>query len=146
MAEIYCDGAAGPTNPGLMGWGVYIPDELRFSIPGGHGTNQQAELRAVIEALKLAGPGDVIFTDSQYAIGMITKGWKARANVELVAEGRKLHESKPDVEIRWIRGHNGHPHQESSDLLATVAAQTQQTRRWHRRAQRKRPFNRPKPR
>ena len=89
----------------------------------------RAELCAVIEALKLTEPGDVILTDSRYAIGMITKGWKAKANVALVAEGRKLYESKPGVEIRWIRGHDGHPHQERSDLLATIAAQTQQTRR-----------------
>jgi ribonuclease HI len=134
MREIYCDGAAEPTNPGPMGWGVFIPNELRFSIPGGYGTNQQAELRAVMEALKLAIPGDVILTDSRYAIGMITKGWRAKANVELVAEGRKLYESKPGVEIRWIRGHDGHPHQERSDLLATAAAQTQQTRRFYERA------------
>jgi ribonuclease HI len=131
MREIYCDGAAEPTNPGPIGWGVFIPDELRLSIPGGYGTNQQAELRAVNEALKLAKPGDVIFTDSQYAIGMITKRWKAKANVKLVAEGRRLYESKPGVEIRWIRGHNGHPHQERSDLLANVAAQTQMVRRFH---------------
>ena len=127
MREIYCDGAAEP-NPGAIGMGVFIPDELRLSIPGGHGTNQQAELLAVIEALKLAEPGDVILTDSRYAIGMIAKGWKAKANMELVAEARRLYKSKPGVEIRWIRGHDGHPHQERSDLLATIAAQTQQMR------------------
>jgi ribonuclease HI len=132
--EIYCDGAAQPTNPGPMGWGIFIPDELRLSIPGGYGTNQQAELHAVIESLKLAEPGDVILTDSRYAIGMITKKWKAKANVELVAEARRLYQSKPGVKIRWIRGHDGHPHQERSDLLATIAAQTQQTRRFYERA------------
>jgi ribonuclease HI len=133
MREIYCDGAAQP-NPGPIGWGVFIPYELRFSIPGGHGTSQQAELRAVIEALKLAKPGDVILTDSRYAIGMITKGWKARANVDLVAEGRTLYASKWGVEIRWIRGHDGHPHQERSDLLANAAAQSQMMRRFYDQA------------
>jgi ribonuclease HI len=97
-------------------------------------STRQAELRALIEALKLAKQGDVILTDSRYAIDMVTKGWRAKANVELVTEARKLYESKPGIEIRWIRGHNGHAHQEHSDLLATVAAQTQQTRRWHERA------------
>jgi ribonuclease HI len=133
MREIFCDGAAWP-NPGPMGWGVFIPDELRFSIPGGHGTNQQAELKALIEALKLSEPGDVILSDSQYAINMITKGWKAKKNVELVAQARKLYESKPGVTIRWLRGHNGHPHQERSDLLATAAAQTQVMRRFYEAA------------
>jgi ribonuclease HI len=134
MKEIYCDGAAAPTNPGSIGWGVFIPDELRFSIPGGYGTNQQAELQAVMEALKLAEPGDVILTDSRYAIGMITKGWRAKANVALVAEGRRLYESKPGVTIRWIRGHDGHLHQERADLLATTAAHSQMVRRYFDRA------------
>jgi ribonuclease HI len=84
-----------------------------------------------MEALKLAKAGDVILTDSRYAIGMITRGWRAKANVELVAAARKLYESKSGIEIRWIRGHNGHAHQERSDLLANIAAQTQQTRRWN---------------
>jgi ribonuclease HI len=131
--EIYCDGAAEP-NPGPIGWGVFIPDELRFSIPGGYGTNQQAELRAVIEALKLAEPGDVILSDSQYAINVTTRKWKAKANLELIAEARNLYESKPGVTIKWIRGHSGHQHQERADLLANVAAHSQMTRRFFDRA------------
>jgi len=79
----------------------------------------------LIEALKLAEPGDAIFTDSQYAIGMIAGGWNAQKNIELVAEGRELYRSKQGVEIRWIRGHNGHQHQETADALATHAALTQ---------------------
>lgn len=126
MKEIYCDGAAEPTNPGPTGHGVVIPGEVEMSIPCGHGTNQQAELRAVIEAIKRAEPGDQIFTDSQYAIGMLAKGWKAKANLELVTEGRKLYLSKPGIELCWIKGHSGHPHQSRADQLATMAALTQE--------------------
>ena len=119
--EIYCDGASVP-NPGFTACAVVSPGygETVFELE--RGTSQTAELWALFHALETGQPGDVIFTDSQYAIGMIARGWKAKANVELVLQARKLYESKAGVSLEWIRGHNGHPHQERADKLANGAA------------------------
>lgn len=121
--DIYCDGASIP-NPGKMGIGVYIPEkELELSWYVGEGTNQRAELRALIEALKMAKDGDQIFTDSKYAIGM-AGDWKPSKNFELVAELKKIARSKW-VGFRWIKGHAGIQEQEKADSLANEAAYQQ---------------------
>jgi ribonuclease HI len=58
----------------------------------------------------------VVFTDSQYAIGVVARNWKAKANLELVGQARSLY--RETVKIEWVRGHDGHPHQERADKLA----------------------------
>jgi ribonuclease HI len=53
----------------------------------GIGTNNVGELTAVWRALE-AIPVDVdavVHTDSKYAIGVLSQGWKAKANAELIA-------------------------------------------------------------
>ena len=121
--EIYCDGASVP-NPGETACAVVKPGwgEVVFEL--GRGTNQTAELWALIHALEWAKPGDTIFTDSRYAVGMVAKNWKARANIELVEQARSLYRDtvKGTVKIKWMRGHKGHPHQERVDKLANEAA------------------------
>lgn len=41
--------------------------------------SNEAEYRALIEALKSCNDGDVIYTDSQLIVGQLTKGWKVKA-------------------------------------------------------------------
>jgi len=102
------------------------------------GTNQIAELRAVLEALR-AHPGTdpmIIESDSQYAIKCATewlpgwkrKGWKTSTgspvkNLELVqAIDRELTERAGPVRFRWVRGHVGNHFNEVADTLAGEAA------------------------
>ena len=54
----------------------------------GEATNNVAELTGILRAAEIVpdGAAAVVHTDSQYAIGVgSTKGWKAKANVELIA-------------------------------------------------------------
>ena len=123
MRHIYCDGACQP-NPGWMGVGVYIKTgarvEFAYSSSHGMGTNQQAELIALIKAIEKARDGDHIFTDSQYAIGILN-GWKAKVNRELALQLRTVVKTK-DVKISWVHGHNGNAGNDRADALANESA------------------------
>jgi ribonuclease HI len=83
-------------------------------------------LTAIEMALELLDedgvPGEattVVFSDSQYARGVLTLGWKAKANVELIAGLRAKLRLRPGVRMQWVAGHVGLPENERADALAT---------------------------
>jgi ribonuclease HI len=60
-------------------------------------------------------------SDSQYAIGVLDRGWRAHANEQLVAGLRKrlaAARNLYDVSIHWVRGHAGVDGNERADRLA----------------------------
>jgi ribonuclease HI len=97
----------------------------------GQGTNNIAELTAVLRALQAAHAGRpmVVHTDSQYTIGVVQKGWKAKANQALVAELRAALASRPGVRLRYVPGHAGVLLNERADALAREAVSGRRTRR-----------------
>ncbi|HSD86365.1 MAG TPA: ribonuclease H [Kofleriaceae bacterium] len=124
--HIWTDGACSG-NPGPAGIGVVIIDgENRREISEylGHGTNIIAELTAILRALQEVPDRSrpvVLYTDSQFSIDMLTKGWKAKKNVELVGEVRALCGQFPDLRFVWVRGHANVPLNVRTDELATEA-------------------------
>ena len=60
----------------------------------------------------------IVFTDSAYALGLLTKGWKAKQNQELVADIRELVSSFKQIRFVKVKGHAGHPENERADQLA----------------------------
>ena len=88
---VYADGACSG-NPGPAGLGIYLKSPEGIEYNGseylGEGTNNVAELTAILRAAELVplGAAAVLRTDSQYSIGVVQKGWKAKANQELVAK------------------------------------------------------------
>lgn len=118
----YADGAC-TGNPGPAGLGVVVLDgDARTEISEGLGTatNNIAELTAIertLEAVPDPARPLVIYTDSSYAIGVLSKGWKAKANVELVARLR-AHLAKRPARFVHVRGHAGIPLNERADQLA----------------------------
>jgi ribonuclease HI len=112
-----------------MGIGVVAVDGGKRRELGeylGIGTNNIAELTAIDRALDLAGPDAGarhlrIHTDSSYAIGVLSKGWKAKANQELIARMRRRLAALPDVEFVKVAGHAGIPDNERCDELAREA-------------------------
>lgn len=129
VVNIWTDGAC-INNPGLMGIGALVIDgdqrhELSEHI--GMGTNNVAELTAIERGLALAfkmrggnSGSFIVHTDSRYAIGVLSQGWKAKANAALVARIRKKLPHK--IGFVWVRGHSGVPENERCDHLATSAA------------------------
>lgn len=125
--EIYADGASSG-NPGPSGVGVVlISGEHQRSMSKyiGHATNQEAEIRAIIEALKmLKHPEEThatIYTDSQYVIGMLSMGWKAKSNHELIAEAKELISQVGAVEFIKVKGHADNKYNLRADALAVQA-------------------------
>ena len=126
--EIWTDGACSG-NPGPMGIGVVVIDGGQRREKGeylGVGTNNIAELTAIERGIDLANGGGSearrlrVYTDSSYAIGVLDKGWKAKANQELIARlKRRL--APLDVEFVKVAGHAGVPENERCDELARDA-------------------------
>lgn len=123
---IYTDGACSG-NPGPAGIGVvmrYKEKQKEISRYIGKATNNIAELEAIKTALlavKNRKLPVLIYTDSSYALGLLTKGWKAKQNVALVAEIRKLAGSFKMLEFIKVKGHAGDPDNERADRLAVQA-------------------------
>ena len=69
-----------------------------------------------------------IHTDSQYTIGVVQKGWKAKANTDLVAELRELLEARSQTHLHYVPGHSGVPLNERADELAREAVKTGRSR------------------
>jgi ribonuclease HI len=134
----YTDGACSG-NPGPGGFGVVLLwNGHRREIARGYRltTNNRMELLAVIEALKaLKGPSRVVvWSDSQYVVHAVEKGWARRwrangwrkgdkspaLNVDLWTELLALLELH-DVRFRWTRGHSGDEENERADELAVAA-------------------------
>jgi len=135
----YTDGACAPSNPGPAGWGAVVIDpsgvELDYFGFIGHGTNQIAELTAAMEGLALTPVGAEVelASDSQYVLKGISewrKGWERKgyrnskgepvANLELWKRLYAQVDARK-VSVRWVRGHNGDPHNERADALANKA-------------------------
>lgn len=137
MIRIYTDGAA-QGNPGPGGYGVilkYNQFEKELSQGFRLTTNNRMELLAVItglEAIKKEGIPVTIYSDSEYVVNAVEKGWiwnwqkqnfKKKANVDLWQRYIPLHK-KYSPKFIWIRGHNGHPENERCDVLAVTAAKS----------------------
>lgn len=143
--QIYCDGACSP-NPGKSGSGmaVYQNKQLTSLWYGLHevnGTNNTAELSALLEALKVAkttitnGQTTQILSDSKYSIDCITKwakGWKAKGwkrgkgeeikNLEIIQACFSLYTPlKNNVVISHVKGHANIEGNELSDRMAVLA-------------------------
>lgn len=135
MIQIYTDGAA-QGNPGPGGYGVILRynDYVKELSQGFRlTTNNRMELMAVIvglEAIKKTGIPVSIFSDSEYVVNAVEKGWlwgwekknfAKKANADLWQRYIPLHK-KYKPKFNWIRGHAGHPENERCDRLAVQAA------------------------
>lgn len=142
---IYTDGAAPNNQCGckLGGLAIVILDEqaevldthtaqVKQDKGQGTTTNVRCEMLAVIKALELAEPKDVIHTDNdmiakgynEWLKGWKLKGWKTAskkpvANQDLWQRIDKLKHEKPTVVVKWVRGHSGIYGNELADNLAT---------------------------
>ena len=122
----YTDGACSG-NPGPAGIGVVLvcgDKRKEISAYIGEGTSNIAELSAVVaalEAIKDRTREVVVHTDSSYTIGVLSKGWKAKKNVELIAQTRALAAAFSNLRFQWVPGHSGVVENERCDELARAA-------------------------
>ena len=122
---LYTDGASSG-NPGPGGYGaVLVCGNLRKEISGGFAvtTNNRMELLAVIkglECIRWTGATVEVYSDSQYVVNTLTKGWKRKKNNDLWDRYDQLG-ARFNVRFHWIKGHAGHPENERCDRLAVEA-------------------------
>ncbi len=127
--HIYTDGASSG-NPGPSGSGVvmlYGEHRKELSRYLGNTTNNVAELTAIqmaLERLKTTTKAVVIYTDSSYALGVLTKGWKAKKNRSLIEKIKKQMKSFKALSFIKVAGHAGIPENERADQLAVEAITT----------------------
>jgi ribonuclease HI len=134
---VFTDGAAHP-NPGPGGWGaVHVVDNQIIKQDYGwepDTTNNRMELTALIAGYAMLPPQlpAVVMTDSQLCVDTINRwavrweknGWKRKdgpiKNLDLVQQLYRLAQAHAQVELRWIRSHNGYRWNEYADALATA--------------------------
>lgn len=136
---IYTDGSS-LGNPGPGGWAaVLFWGAVRKEISKGYveTTNNRMEIRGVLHALSLlTRPCRVaVHSDSRYVCDTLSKGWLA----SWIKNGWKTAAKKPvknqdlwerlipllarhQVEMHWVKAHDGHPENERCDALAKQAA------------------------
>jgi len=140
---IYCDGACSG-NPGRSGSGLAIYEEgkkpvLFYGAADEIGTNNTAELKALLRALELAAETVhepvAILSDSKYSIECVVNwayGWKAKGwtkkggyikNLDLIKTAHSLYDAiKDKVIISHVRGHAGVEGNELADRMAVIAS------------------------
>jgi ribonuclease HI len=135
----FTDGAC-RGNPGTAGAGALVrfPDgsiaEAAKSL--GHTTNNVAELTAIELAIDLVADKigmrspTVVFTDSRYAIGIFTQGWRAKANVALIQAIQQKLAGFSKLSLEWVAGHAGVEENEYADALANRGADGESRVRW----------------
>ena len=122
----YTDGASSG-NPGPSGIGVVLrfgAHEKEISKYIGVATNNIAEMMAIKVALEAMRAPEIpvrLYTDSKYCYGLLSLGWKAKQNEQLVAAVRKLMRRFKDVKILKVEGHAGIRDNERADRLARQA-------------------------
>jgi len=125
VTHIFTDGACSG-NPGPGGAGIVLYSngiENRISAALGRTTNNIAELTAIEIGLMHVDPKRTIkvYTDSNYCIGVLTAGWKAKANVELINKIKSLLLKFKNITFIKIKGHSGNIYNEAADYLAVEA-------------------------
>ena len=133
---MYTDGSS-RGNPGPGGYGVILmAGSHRKELSGGYRktTNNRMELMAVIkglEALKKPGTRVEIYSDSQYVVNAIEKGWLRNWLKTGFAGGKKNKDlwlefhrcaTPHTIKFFWVRGHSTNPFNNRCDELATAAA------------------------
>jgi len=123
---IFTDGASSG-NPGPSGIGVVLHyGKYRKEISKfiGTATNNIAELKAIHAGLVTLKQTDLpvrVFTDSNYAYGVLALGWKPKKNQDLIEAVKKIISKFKDLKLVKVKGHAGIEENERADFLATSA-------------------------
>ena len=127
---MFADGGA-RGNPGPAALGAVLVDENGTVLREvgqylGTATNNVAERTAVlrgVESIPRDAESVAIHTDSKYAIGVLTLGWKAKANTDLIFRARAELAGR-NVRLVYVPGHAGVPMNERADALAREAVRS----------------------
>ena len=133
---VYTDGSS-RGNPGPGGYGAILKwGTTEKEISGGYRrtTNNRMELMAVIAALESLIKTNLdilVYSDSQYIINTVEKGWLknwiatdfkgGKKNKDLWLRYNEL-AGQHHIKFNWVKGHADNPYNNRCDRLATTAA------------------------
>jgi ribonuclease HI len=112
-------------NPGVGGWGTFIEPAWELFGHLARTTNNRAEALGVLAAIEWvpAGSGLLIHSDSQITLGVLRGTMRAKANIDLWQEIRRvLAEKALKLETEWVPGHAGISGNEIADYLSRLGA------------------------
>ena len=134
--QLYTDGSS-RGNPGPGGYGAVLlfgPHHKELSQGYRRTTNNRMELLAVIaglEAIKNKEWPVTVYSDSQYVVNAVEKGWLKnwiktdfkpdKKNKDLWKHYYELAKSFT-INFVWVKGHANNPYNNRCDELATAAA------------------------
>lgn len=134
LTELICftDGAC-RVSTGDGGVGVVFTDGEKvihqFNKHFSNVTNNQMEIMAIVYALhSISSPmkSVTIISDSQYALGCITKGWTRKKNQKYWQLFDKVYEKAKtfcsDIKFEWTKGHDIDRFNNLADKLAVEAS------------------------
>jgi len=133
---IYTDGSS-RGNPGPGGYGaILMSGTHRKELSGGYRltTNNRMELMAVIAGLEAIKKNELpvtVYSDSQYVVNSVEKGW-LKTWIKTDFKGGKKNKDlwkhyyelakKFTIKFVWVKGHANNPYNNRCDELATSAA------------------------
>lgn len=133
---LYTDGSS-RGNPGPGGYGaILLSGKHRKELSQGFKltTNNRMELLAVIAGLEAIKKNELpvtVYSDSQYVVNAVEKGWLKTWIKTDFKGGKKnkdlwkhYHELAKNFTLKfvWVKGHANNPHNNRCDELATSAA------------------------
>lgn len=129
VIKIYADGACrgnqNTTNIGGYGVVLIYKDSIKeLNNAFQDTTNNKMEILSVIEGLKSLKRFDIpveIYSDSQYVVNTINKGWRKNANLDLWDELDRLIEKFDSVKFIKVKGHSDNNYNNRADKLANIA-------------------------
>ena len=130
--NIYTDGACHSSTK-IGGIGVVFTKNnqiiYKFNKKFTDTTNNRMEILAIIYALHaISKPIDIIniYSDSQYAIGCITKNWSRKKNTDLWQLFDKVYNKAKtlcsNIQFNWVKGHDINEFNNIADKLAVEAS------------------------
>lgn len=123
---IYTDGgcAINPSGPGAYGAVIISTDTGEITeLSQGYSstTNNRMEIMAVIAALEFVKKGSVsLHSDSQYVLNTISGKFRQKKNLDLWEKFNSLCKNF-ELDLHWVRGHNGNEYNERCDQMCTKA-------------------------
>jgi ribonuclease HI len=138
--KLFTDGSStGSVGEGGWAFLVTLDDIIIHESSGGslETTNNRMELLGVIEGLKYIASNlstqvaVEVYSDSQYVVKGLTEwfpSWQEKMargktikNQDLWLDAKAIMDLFSDIQLKWIRGHDGNVYNERCDALAKIA-------------------------
>lgn len=127
---IYTDGSClgNGKEDSVGGWAFKIINQGECQKRSGYAlgvTNNQMEMYAVMRALQFLedkSPPVIVYSDSQYVVKTLNHEYNISKNQSLWNELKHEVSKFPDIEFRWVKGHDKNEHNIEVDNLAQSAS------------------------